>query len=924
MKTKSNVRRNSPKFVLCGVSPVTGENFMKEAHSLNEVIEIGMYMVTATNVTADDGLPENDYGDKNCLNAYLFVTSSFGSKINPSVEVVGQMLIISGRVKAVTSIYTRSRNESDNGGFEWTPWQMLLGGDINVISPSADLFEQVTKLSDTINNEITHITNVEKNCAASLVSKTKHLRMVDFKNIAYLQAYNPISCFIDGEIYRYDNGDIGTNTNCFRVEPIKLLCSSGATIAWIGAVPAYTVFYSDVSPSESTFISATPSTIPTVPEGAKYAAAYFRRTANPELNSVILYQPVLHWYNYFNKIKPYGTGAQGVCGEVYPIFSDGVVTSLRLQAVNTWLKIPLSEDVMYNYGGRLCVYKEGTGLVGVESSFPTLEGYAQNAADGWNQPNSRRKLTSYLSVADIVKLRTSSSNYLISQIVYYNTLDKAEYSEVLSLTAYTPNYNYKYMRVQIKKVGEAVFTEYDTDELRIETFAKQQISKLCTTVDETPLFPRNIYLVCNDAGNGGYNRNISPAIYLDHCFRNLNEKSNIQFSDGGVKQVFGFESTLNSSWEPTLNAGKDVNIVERSLSLVGSNAPETEFKVNIISTKATASATKTPRVLVVGSSTVYGEGATYNSNGGKCIKPYHALCWELFKKDNVDQGGNNECILLGTVKHQSLSMNYNDAEYTYSDYCEGYRGETIDGFMSMDKFVDESGAFSLSAWLAKYRTMDDEGRRLYFTADKGYTGVAGTENAAYLDNGELATDSDGNQIYLGSLVTNSLSMNVCAPTHIVWHLGANNGATLEQLQTLVSVSKRDFPESFVALVMNDSMGTIFPDHYPDADLSKCRWNVTDKSDNRHQQNFDIQKLYDENFETEEYREQGVYVLPFFFVANPLFFSIRECNLPEYEFNGEDSKHLHPWGWYPATHADIRAHCNYAYQLYSWIKYTLTL
>lgn len=452
-----------------------------------------------------------------------------------------------------------------------------------------------------------------------------------------------------------------------------------------------------------------------------------------------------------------------------------------------------------------------------------------------------------------------------------------------------------------------VITErYKVDELKneIEAINKKDVFEC--------IFPKNIYLVCNDSvPNSAYNRNYSPAIYADHFFKDINSERNIKFSDGGVKQSFTFEAEANSSWDATLNGGNDINIVTKSFKMVG-EIKDTDFDVNIISTKATPSRNVTPRVLVIGSSTVYGEGSSFLSNGMMNLHPYHAICKWYFMKDADEQGGGNECILLGTQCHESLSI----GGKTIKDNFEGYRGYKINQLLgaaasgNLQTFLDSAGDFSfVNGWLKKYRTMDDSGNRL-----------------PWVSAGASVIGADGKTYNIGTLVTSESLLkkyNVCTPTHIVYHAGANGGATSEQIHTLVNSAKRDFPNVKVALVMNDSMGTIFPSAYKDADYRKCRWNVLASNDNRHLSLFEIQKIYEE-FETEDYKHDGVYVLPFFFVSNPMYFACRGNNHPEYEIDTENGKHEINWGWLPATHADARVHYAYAYQLYAWLKYTMTV
>lgn len=151
MKTKSKVKRNIPKFILSGVLPLTGENFMKETDSLDKVIEVGMYMVIGHNVGVNDGLPIYNSNNKNSFNAQLIVTSS-GVIPYSKQETVGQMLIMSDSKKGRTNIFTRSWNADESGVGNWTSWLAMLSGDITIEAENYDLNEKLSALLNGLNN----------------------------------------------------------------------------------------------------------------------------------------------------------------------------------------------------------------------------------------------------------------------------------------------------------------------------------------------------------------------------------------------------------------------------------------------------------------------------------------------------------------------------------------------------------------------------------------------------------------------------------------------------------------------------------------------------------------------------------------------------------------------------------------------------
>lgn len=416
--------------------------------------------------------------------------------------------------------------------------------------------------------------------------------------------------------------------------------------------------------------------------------------------------------------------------------------------------------------------------------------------------------------------------------------------------------------------------------------------------DYDMVFPNTIYLTCNDIGNNiPYKRNISPCLYLDHFFNGITNEIEACFNDNkSVFLPFTFEVTTNSSWNSEVNGSVNTKITKQNVVISGNGINEKEFNLNVISTLASKSKNEKAFVLCIGDSITWGEGATNLVIGTtNDRKPYHCLCLELFKKDNVDDSGGYECVMLGTQKINS-SFNYNEQNYTYMSCHEGYRGYTMTQFLngSVESFKSDAGKFSINAWLQKYRTLDDNGTRL----------SVGSGTGTLINSGNIN------------------DINCCTPTHIVIALGANQGVTLEQYQEMIDIIKQEVPNAKIAIAVPDSAGTIFPSKYQCV-KNDISWNADSYIDNRHNLLFGCQKIVMQNFDNEEKRGENIFALPFFFTFNPLSFSYRECNFPDYEFDNSNAN-KEPYGWLPATHVSVLAHANWAYQLYSWIKYTLTV
>lgn len=81
-------------------------------------------------------------------------------------------------------------------------------------------------------------------------------------------------------------------------------------------------------------------------------------------------------------------------------------------------------------------------------------------------------------------------------------------------------------------------------------------------------------------------------------------------------------------------------------------------------------------------------------------------------------------------------------------------------------------AFSLSAYLSKFRTMTDAGERLYFDENGNGVHAAGASNIGYKSDGNgkfIAT-----QYRIGSKISNTNNYDVCEPNFVALTLGAND------------------------------------------------------------------------------------------------------------------------------------------------------
>lgn len=452
-----------------------------------------------------------------------------------------------------------------------------------------------------------------------------------------------------------------------------------------------------------------------------------------------------------------------------------------------------------------------------------------------------------------------------------------------------------------------VFTNViaELDELKFKAGTKNGISAIV---------PHKIYTVCNNIITAlkGNNRNYAAALYLDHLFDGLTEEKDIKFDETKNDRVL-FHSDIhisNSSYAVVYNTdGSTVKTVTRNLAVTGKDVEDFNFSVSHISTLATVGKTVKPRILCIGDSITYGELALFP--GDTDIQSYSLLTKQLFEMDKIDNGdvtGEYEALLLGIFK-RTLNINYSSINRTITACHQGIPGATIDQYINGTVSYFYNGSrFSLKPWIDTYRTMNDSGVRL--------------------------TPGDP---AIGSAVTNVNDYDVCVPTHVVIMLGANGSETgaqyVSKIQGIIDNIKLDcttygWTEIYVSVVLADCAGTYFPSLHPNFDKSIAVWNDNGDQPTRHPRLYTYMKQWLEDvLATDTENADKVYLLPFWWVMPTAESAcIREIPLAEHTKNyfANQGKNYNKYGWYPTTHLNPNAHWSFAYQLYSWIKYTLTL
>ena len=419
------------------------------------------------------------------------------------------------------------------------------------------------------------------------------------------------------------------------------------------------------------------------------------------------------------------------------------------------------------------------------------------------------------------------------------------------------------------------------------------------------VYPPAVYTVANDLEP---NRNYSVRLYLDHMLNGLGREYKIRFPNGRLDYDFfsPVKITSPSMEDPGIvyNRGEACFEETERVSLCLNGIPSDRryrFDVRHRSVLNSAAGKVTPRILCIGDSITWGEGAVTPDDPDD-NQVYWLKCLEMLKKDQAESGGSGyDALFLGKAVRRSRSFSYKSRTYEVTGNCEGYRGWSFSTFYSEHSpFYDaERGKFSIRKWLSAYRTMDECGNRLALGEGTGY---------------------EINESNIGEI-------DVCTPTVVTIMLGANGGGTAEEFRRLVSDIREEYPSVPIGLMVSDSAGTYFPSEHPNASRELTFWNNTarDQGDagHRHTNMFNAMRAILEAFGDGAAERDNIFILPFYFVQ-PTAESGEMRSVPEpdaeFAFMGSRANLYTRYGWCPTTHVNAAAHTNFAYQLYAWLKY----
>ena len=430
-------------------------------------------------------------------------------------------------------------------------------------------------------------------------------------------------------------------------------------------------------------------------------------------------------------------------------------------------------------------------------------------------------------------------------------------------------------------------------------------------------YPSVVYNVGNDIDTNTFERNFCASIYMDNLIGEfMREEPLLRFDNGCIKRniacyvPIGQAQAYGSFEKPLLNGGKSTYEETIKIGIKNSDYTDGFSIINrcTLNTKSKGNA----RILILGDSVTAGQNAYFPNS--MMHADYTSLLKQMFDKDNLQSSSTDYNLMtLGTMAH-TRKFSYNGENKSIKAFNEGYSGQTLSWLFNSSNMV-VNGSFSFDNWLNKYRTCDEHGNRLYFDTQKKTRGNAGTSNKGYLENG---TDSG---LFIGSMVTDTLAWDVCEPTHVFLAYGNNAAITKNEYDKFISYVKASFPKALIGLGITKVSGTFFPSQYPNMS-NVALWDAYMQAESFWNRQKACQVVLDEIAKDVTYEQQNVFVIPLYYV-NPSADAISAIKINEPYRDSEDGEDTYlAKGQHPDVHVGGKAHAAYAYQLYSWIKWTI--
>ena len=455
-----------------------------------------------------------------------------------------------------------------------------------------------------------------------------------------------------------------------------------------------------------------------------------------------------------------------------------------------------------------------------------------------------------------------------------------------------------------QQVEDHLFKRVPVPQKKDSTYPKAQL-----------LTPRTVYTVANDAVKDeltGYSPNTyTPTLYLDNFFTGLkNEPKATYFGNGTRKLLFPFKSADFATYESTKLFDGTAKVVEEDVkySIVGNTKEEQTFTIKNRQCLNSPSKNKHMALLCIGDSITYGQNAYFFDRGQRACYPM--LVREMGYKDYLDSGkAGYEIRTIGTLSHKRKMM-HGGKEYALTTYHEGRQGDFLQKFMARAYRQDESGNFSLLAYLKKYRTCDDKGNRLYADKNRGTRKGYG-EMTGYLENGE---DSG---FKIGSEVLDTTAHDVYKPTHVFLFMGTNGQYSQAELDKFIAGIRTAGEDIIIGVGCPHYAGTYFPSDYPNF-IGCEHWTLGES-----QPQIVLQKMLN-GLDATTYEAKGIYFIDTFW-TNPAAYAApcAPINEPASAFADDATfEKYRPLGQGICQHVSSYAHAAYAYQVYSWIKWTI--
>jgi hypothetical protein len=518
------------------------------------------------------------------------------------------------------------------------------------------------------------------------------------------------------------------------------------------------------------------------------------------------------------------------------------------------------------------------------------------------------------------------------------------------------------MVVQFDALG--IYYDVNKDDILINPYTITDIKNIggggsTNTVGSTPvtdiIVPKYIYTVSNDIGTPYKAREYTAALYLDHMVKTADTSDRFSDYPGGEGDKYYFVSPVDQSGaNPIGNNGQNLVVTTKSIAIQSNKYSYPTQTVTHRSVKTSLSKSKYPKVLFIGDSITAAAGASATYGNGDYA--YWAYVRKFFEMDRID-GGNNgneyNFMSLGANNWQSLAINYGGVSKTVNVSAAGIGGWTLANFLHNTSMIrpsqatwdllglgngsgtDYTGTLDQKALIAKTNQNDPAAVPQNHFFDNNKSGPIKFSIEKWLSRYRTRDDA-GNKLTMtdpakGSLITSQGMLDqydVCTPTHVVIQHGRNDygqySATqpmIDNLNWLIADLKNSIPNVVIIICLTpDTGGTFFRDRYPQVigDIGKLSGGRME---------WQGAKDLMTNFGNME--SQNVYISPNYFVQpTALGYVLQEIDMPEALDTAGTlqyaSRKYRAVMDYPDSHNGTPAHATWGYQIYSLLKYQLSL